>query len=60
MEIKIYKIIMLPVILCGCENLVSLTKEKHRLRVFETRVLEKIVGAKRGKVTGDWERLHNV
>jgi hypothetical protein len=28
-------------------------KEKHRMRVFETRVLEKIVGPKRGKVTGD-------
>ena len=41
-------------------KLVSLTKEKHKLRVFETRVLEKIVGTKRGKVTGDWGRLHNV
>jgi len=30
--------------------------------VFEARVLEKIVGTKRGKVTGagDWGRLHNV
>jgi hypothetical protein len=34
-------------------------REKCRLRVFENRVLRKIFGAKRDKVTGEWRRLHN-
>jgi hypothetical protein len=32
---------------------------KHRLRVFENRVLRRILGPKRDKVTGDWRKLHN-
>jgi hypothetical protein len=34
-------------------------REEHRLRVFENRVLRKIFGSKRGKVTGQWRKLHN-
>jgi hypothetical protein len=34
-------------------------KEKHRLRVFETRVLRRIFGPRRNEVTGEWRRLHN-
>jgi hypothetical protein len=33
--------------------------EKHRLRVFENRVLRRIFGPKRDEVTGEWRRLHN-
>jgi hypothetical protein len=33
--------------------------EKHRLRVFENRVLRKIFGLKRDEVMGDWRKLHN-
>jgi hypothetical protein len=33
--------------------------EKYRLRVFENRVLRKIFGPKRDKVTGEWRRIHN-
>jgi hypothetical protein len=33
--------------------------EAHRLRKFENRVLRKILGLKRDKVTGEWKRLHN-
>jgi hypothetical protein len=33
--------------------------EKHRLRVFENRVLRRIFGPKRDKVTVEWRRLHN-
>jgi hypothetical protein len=33
--------------------------EKHRLRVFEKRVLRKIFGPTRDKITGEWRRLHN-
>jgi hypothetical protein len=34
-------------------------REEHRLRVFENRVLRRIFGPKRGKVTGEWIKLHN-
>jgi hypothetical protein len=33
--------------------------EKHRLRMFENRVLKKILGPKRDEVTGKSGRLHN-
>jgi hypothetical protein len=32
---------------------------KHRLRVFENRVLRKIFGPKKDEVTGEWRKLHN-
>jgi hypothetical protein len=39
-------------------------REEHRLRVFENRVLRRIFGPKRDKVTGEWklhsEELHNL
>jgi uncharacterized membrane protein len=34
-------------------------KEKHRLRVFENRVLSRIFGPKRDEATGGWRKLHN-
>ena len=34
-------------------------EEKHRLRVFENRVLRRIFGPKRYEVTGEWRKLHN-
>jgi hypothetical protein len=34
-------------------------REEYRLRVFEKRVLRRIFGPKRDKVTGDWRKLHN-
>jgi hypothetical protein len=34
-------------------------REKHRLRVFENRVLRIIFGSKRDKLTGEWRKLHN-
>jgi hypothetical protein len=38
----------------------SLTfREERRLRVFENRVLRRIVWAKRDEVTGEWRKLHN-
>jgi hypothetical protein len=36
----------------------KLTKE-HRLRVFENRVLRRILGPKRDEVMGEWTKLHN-
>ena len=34
-------------------------REEHRLRVYENRVLRRILGAKRDGVTGEWRKLHN-
>ena len=43
----------------GCETWSLTLREERRLRVFENRVLRKIFGAKRDKVTGEWRKLHN-
>jgi hypothetical protein len=58
-KIKIYKTIILPVVLYGCENLSLTLREGHRLRVFENRVLRRIFGRKRDEVTGGWRKLYN-
>jgi len=34
-------------------------REEHRLRVFENRVLRKILGPKRDEVTREWRKLQN-
>jgi hypothetical protein len=34
-------------------------REEHRLKVFENRVLRRIFGPRRDKVTGEWRKLHN-
>jgi hypothetical protein len=51
-KIKIYKTIILPVVLYGCETLSLTLGEEHGLRVFENRVLRRIFGPKREEVTG--------
>jgi hypothetical protein len=58
-KIKIYKNIILPVVLYGCETLSLTLTEGHRLRVFENRVLRRIFESKRDEVTGGWRKLHN-
>jgi hypothetical protein len=60
-KIRIYKAIILPVVLYGCETLPLTLREEHRLRVFENRVLRKIFGLKRDDMTGGegWRKLHN-
>ena len=46
-KIKIYRIIILPVVLYGCETWSLTLREGHRLRVFENRTLRRIFGSKR-------------
>jgi hypothetical protein len=58
-QIRIYKTIILPVVLYGCETWSLTLREEHKLRVFENRVLRRIFGIKRDEVTGDWRKLHN-
>jgi hypothetical protein len=52
-KIKIYRTIILPVVLYGCENLSLTLREEHRLRVLENRVLRRIFGPKRDEVRGE-------
>jgi hypothetical protein len=59
LKIRIYKTIILPVVLYGCETLSLTLREEYRLRVFENRVLRRIFGPKRDEVTGEWRKLHN-
>jgi hypothetical protein len=58
-KIRIYKTIILPVVLYSCETWSPTLREEHRLRVFENRVLRKIFGPKGNEVTGEWRKLHN-
>jgi hypothetical protein len=53
-KIIIYKTIILPVVLYGCESWSLTLREEHRLRVFENMVLRKIFGPKRDVVIGGW------
>jgi hypothetical protein len=58
LTIKIYKTVILPVVLYGCETWSLTLREEHRLRVFENRVLRRIFGPKREE-DGSWRKLHN-
>jgi hypothetical protein len=50
-NVRIYRTIILPVVLYGCETWSLTLREGHRLRVFENRVLRRIFRAKRDEVT---------
>ena len=52
LKIKIYRTIILPVVLYGCETWSLTLREERRMRVFENRVLRYIFGPRRAKVTG--------
>jgi hypothetical protein len=51
-KITLYKTIILPMVLFGCETWSLILEKEHRLRVFENMVLRKIFGPKRDEVTG--------
>ncbi|KAJ4432287.1 hypothetical protein ANN_20905 [Periplaneta americana] len=59
LKVRIYKTVILLVVLYGCETWTLTLREEHRLRVFESKVLRKIFGTKRDEVTGEWRKLHN-
>jgi len=52
-KIKIYRTIILPVVLYGCETWSLTLREERRLSVFENRVLRKVFGPERDEVTGE-------
>ena len=57
-NVKIYKTIVLSVVLYGCETWSPTLREEHRLKVFENRVLRNIFGRKRKEVTQEKRQLH--
>ena len=59
LKLKIYRILILPVVLYGCETWSLTLREECRLRILENRALRRIFGPKRGEVTGKWRKLHN-
>jgi hypothetical protein len=56
---RIYKTIILHVILYGCEILSLALREEYRLWVFENKVLRRTFGPKRDEGAGRWRKLHN-
>jgi hypothetical protein len=44
LKVTVYKIILLPVDVYGCETWSLILREESRLRVFENRVLRRIFG----------------
>jgi hypothetical protein len=52
-NIKIYRAIILTLVLYGCETWSLTLREECRLRVLENRVLRRIFGPKRDEVTGE-------
>ena len=59
LRFKIYRTIILPVVLYGCETWSLTLREERRLRVFESRVLRRIFGPKKDEVTQEWRKQHN-
>ena len=59
LKIKIYRTIILPVVLYGCETWSLTLREKRKLRVFENMLLKRIFGPRWDEVMGEWRRLHN-
>jgi len=53
LKIKIYRTIILPVVLYGCEAWSLTLREERKLRVL------RIFGPRRDEVTGEWRILHN-
>jgi hypothetical protein len=58
-KIRMYKAIILPVVLHCCETYFLALREEYRLRVFENRVLRRIFGPKKDEAMGRWRKLHN-
>ena len=59
LKTKIYRTVIFPVVLYGCEAWSLTAREERKLRVFENMLLRRIFGPRRDEVTGEWRRLHN-
>jgi hypothetical protein len=59
LKIKIYRTIILPVVLNECETWSLTLRKERRLRIFENGLLRKIFGPKRDEVAREWRKLHD-
>ena len=59
LKIKIYRTIIFPAVLYGCETWSLTLREERKLRVSENMVLRRIFGPRSDDVTGEWRRLYN-
>jgi len=59
LKIKIYRTIILPVVLYGCETWSFTLREERRPRVSENRILRRIFRPKKDEVAREWRKLHN-
>jgi hypothetical protein len=59
LKVKMYKTVILPVVLYGRGTWSLTLREENRLRVFENRVPRRIFGPKRDEVMGGWRKLHS-
>jgi len=57
LKIKIYRTIILPVVLYGCETWSVTLREERRLRVFENTVLRRVFGPKKGRGNRGMEEI---
>ena len=58
LKIKIYRTVILSVVLYGCETWFLTLREERKPRLFENMVL-RIFGSRKDEVTGERRRLHN-
>jgi hypothetical protein len=54
----IHRTVILPVVLYGCENQSLISREENGLKLFQSRVLRRLFGAKREEMKGKWRRIH--
>jgi len=59
LKTKIFRIIIMPVVLYEFETWSLTLREERRLRVLENRALRRMFGPKRDEITGEWRKLHN-
>ena len=59
LKTKVYRTIILSVVLYGCEIWSLTLREERRLRVFENRVMRRVFGLKGDKVTREWRKFYN-
>jgi hypothetical protein len=58
-KVKLYRTVILPVVLYGCETWSLTLREEHRLEVFDNNMLRRMFGPKRNEVMGEWKKLHS-
>jgi hypothetical protein len=54
-KIRVYRTVVLPVVLYGCETWSVTLRKEQRLRVFENRVLRRIFGPRRDEAKDSGE-----